>query len=298
VSQADALSSLSSREKYRRGVLLVAGAALAWSTAGLLVRWTANDPWTTLFWRSIFAGLALLARLVLAERRKAASAFSRLGLIGIALSACLAMSMISFINALNLTTVANVMVFQAASPLFAALLAWAWLKERISAATGLAIAATIVGVIVMVSGPQGGAGGRTHELSGDLVSLVMALASAFVIILAKREHRVSLTAATTLGMGMTALVSLPFADLAPGGADLTLLALFGIGQMALALMMFSNGVRLIPASDAGLISVVECVLAPLWVWLAFGEAPSERGLFGGAIVLAAVIYAAIQSRAT
>jgi drug/metabolite transporter (DMT)-like permease len=62
--------------------------------------------------------------------------------------------------------------------------------------------------------------------------------------------------------------------------------------------MFSNGVRLIPASDAGLISVVECVLAPLWVWLAFGEAPSERGLFGGAIVLAAVIYAAIQSRAT
>jgi drug/metabolite transporter (DMT)-like permease len=297
VSQADTLPSLSSRAEYRRGVLLVAGAALAWSTAGLLVRWTATDPWTTLFWRAIFAGLALLVRLVLTERRETAAAFTRLGPIGIALGGCFAISMISFINALNLTTVANVMVFQAASPLFAALLGWAWLKERISARTGIAIAVTVVGVIVMVSSRFGGEGGLTRELAGDLISLVMSLTSAFVIILAKRERRVSITAATCLGMAMTALVSLPFADLAPSGGDLTLLALFGIGQMALALLMFTNGVRLIPAAHAGLISVVECPLAPLWVWLAFGEAPDARGLFGGAIVLAAVLYAASQSRA-
>jgi drug/metabolite transporter (DMT)-like permease len=296
VSQADTPPSLWPRAEYRRGALLVAGAALAWSTAGLLVRWTVTDPWTTLFWRSIFAGLALLVRLVLTERRKSVSAFTGLGLIGTALGACFAISMISFINALSLTTVANVMVFQAASPLFAALLAWAWLKERISARTGIAIAATMIGVTVMVSSRPSGGDGHTRELAGDLISLAMSLATAFVIILAKRERRVSMAAATCLGLAMTALVSLPFADLAPSGRDLALLALFGIGQMALGLAMFSGGVRLIPAADAGLISVIECVLAPLWVWLAFGEAPNGRGLFGGAIVLMAVVYASRKTK--
>jgi drug/metabolite transporter (DMT)-like permease len=296
VSQAEiSAASLASRAEYRRGALLVAGAALAWSTAGLLVRWTETDPWTTLFWRALFAGAALLVHLALAEGRRSLAAFRHLGPVGLALAACFAISMMTFINALALTTVANVMVFQAASPLFAAVLAWFWLKERIPPRIAVAIAATLAGVVLMVSGRIAIADpGR--ELAGDLISLVMSLTSALVIILARRDRLVSMTAATCLGMAITAALALPLADLAPSPRDFALLAAFGIGQMALALVMFTNGVRLIPAADAGLISVVECVLAPLWVWLAFGETPDARGLLGGAIVLAAVLFAARQRR--
>ena len=271
---------------YRRGALLVGGAALAWSSAGLLTRWTHTDPWTTLFWRSAFAGAALLVHLLVTERRRAAMAFVGLGPVGLALGLCFAASMTSFINALSLTTVANVMVFQAASPLFAAALAWLWLKERITGRVAAAIGATVLGVLVMVSS-RAGVGDPARELWGDLLALVMSLTSALVIILARFDRSVSMIAAICAGMTLTAVIALPFAELAPTLRDLGLLALFGLGQMALALLLFTSGVRLIPAADAGLISIVECVLAPLWVWLAFGEAPDAQGLAGGAIVLAA-----------
>jgi len=280
--------------EYRRGALLVAGAALAWSTAGLLTRWTATDPWTTLFWRSIFAGAALLGYLVATERRGAVRAFTRLGPIGLLLGLCFAVSMITFITALSLTTVANVMVFQAAS-IFAAILAWAWLKERIDGRIALAIAATLAGIVVMVSAAGGAATGGA-ALIGDLLGLGMSISSALTIILLRLDRRVSTTAAIFVGMVLTGLLALPHADFAPSSGNLGILVLFGLGQMALPLVLFTNGVRLIPAADAGLISIVECVLAPLWVWLAFDETPDARGLVGGAIVLVAVAFAAGRGR--
>jgi drug/metabolite transporter (DMT)-like permease len=39
-----------------------------------------------------------------------------------------------------------------------------------------------------------------------------------------------------------------------------------------------------------LISALELPLAPLWVWLAFGEAPGARAAIGGTIVFAAVLF--------
>ena len=45
--------------QYRRGALLVAGATVVLSSAGFLARWVQTDPATTLFWRSVFATLAL-----------------------------------------------------------------------------------------------------------------------------------------------------------------------------------------------------------------------------------------------
>ncbi|MGH7153937.1 MAG: EamA family transporter, partial [Acetobacteraceae bacterium] len=141
---------------YRRGALLVAAAACLWSTAGLLVRWTDTDPWTTLFWRAVFSSVALLVWLRIAAPGRMLPAFRGLGPVGLLLALCLAASMITFINALSLTTVASVMVFQAISPLLAALFAWAWLRERLTRRTLLGMLAAFVGVLMTVSGDLGG----------------------------------------------------------------------------------------------------------------------------------------------
>ena len=66
--------------------------------------------------------------------------------------------------------------------------------------------------------------------------------------------------------------------------------------MAFALVLFATGVRLMPAADAGLITLIECVVAPLWVWLAFAEVPETRTLAGGAVVLGAVALSAMRER--
>jgi len=276
---------------YRRGVWLITGATLAWSSAGLLARWVATDPWTTLFWRSVFATISLLGYLAVRDRGAVVQSFRRLGRVGIAMAVCFAVSMMCFINALNLTTVAAVLIFQAASPLFAAALAWIFLKERVGAAKLVAILVTMVGVLVMVAGA--GASGR---LAGDVLSAVMGVTYAGTIVLARVRPDVPTTAACCLGVIIVALVSLPLAKFAVTPRDFLLLAVFGFGQMGLALIMFTAGVRLIPAADAGLISCLESVLAPLWVWLVFAEDPGRNTLIGGAIVVAAVLAAARSDR--
>ena len=279
------------RAEYRRGALLVTAAIVVWSSAGVLARWVDVDPWTTLFWRSVFAAISLLAYLAVRDGRAMLDGFRRLGRAGIAMALCFAISMICFINALALTTVAAVLVFQAAAPLFAAVLAWIFLRERVSRRTAMAIALSLFGVGLIVSNS-----GEAGRLWGNIISAVMGLTFALTIVLARVERHVPTTEATLLGVIIVAIVSAPMTKFQLSPPDMALLAVFGVFQMGLALIMFTTGIRLIPSADAGLISVLEAVLAPIWVWLVFAENPGTLTLIGGAIVIAAVTWAATGER--
>jgi drug/metabolite transporter (DMT)-like permease len=278
--------SLAISTSYQRGVLLVAGAMLAWSSAGVLARLVTTDPWTTLFWRSLYAAFALGLYLLWRDGASVGANIRRLGVAGWAMGACFGASMIFFINALAYTSVAAVLVFQAAAPLFAAALAWLLMRERVSGPKLLAIGVSIVAMLFIV------ADGDRGRLVGNLLSLGMGLTYAGTVVLARKRRDVPTTEATFVGIIMVALCAAPFAQMVVPPGEMGLLAGFGIVQMGLALVMFTAGVRLIPAADAGLISILEAVLAPLWVWLAFGENPGWRTLVGGCVVLVVVVFTA------
>jgi EamA-like transporter family. len=55
------------------------------------------------------------------------------------------------------------------------------------------------------------------------------------------------------------------------------------------MLLFTYGVRLIPAAESALLSVIESVAAPIWVFAFFGEDPGIQAILGGAIVLGTVI---------
>jgi drug/metabolite transporter (DMT)-like permease len=76
----------------------------------------------------------------------------------------------------------------------------------------------------------------------------------------------------------------------PSPAELVILALFGITTTSLAYLLFLTGGRYIPSSEAGLIGLLDVVLAPLWVWLVYAEEPGVAALVGGGLVLAAVVW--------
>jgi drug/metabolite transporter (DMT)-like permease len=103
-------------------------------------------------------------------------------------------------------------------------------------------------------------------------------------------------AITALSMLMMALMALPWADLTPSLPDFGLLAAFGIGQMGVGSLLFTAGAKRVPAADAGLLSVLETVLGPLWVWLAVDERPDAAVLAGGGLVLAAVFMAGLAEQ--
>ncbi len=117
-------------KQYRLGALCIVGATIAWSSAGLIARLAATPPATTLFWRSGFAFLFILCQIALTQKEGFAQAFRRIGVAGTAMAVSFAVSMAAFINALVFMRVANVLVFHAASPFFAALLAWVFIRDR------------------------------------------------------------------------------------------------------------------------------------------------------------------------
>jgi drug/metabolite transporter (DMT)-like permease len=284
-----AAATLDLRAQQRRGQVYVALAAIAWSTAGVLQRQLAVDVPTQLAGRAVFAALALLLFVAIAERGRFTRAWRSIGVAGIGLALCIAVASASFIAALNYTTVARVLFIQAVSPVLAAVLARVLLGEPVGRRTALAMAIALGGVALMLGAPGAG------DATGDGLALVMALAFALALVITRHRRDVSMAPATCLSQIFLIAAFAPFSSPAEiGGGDAGALALLGAGQIGLGLALLTIGARLITAAQVALISLLEVVLGPLWVWLAYGEKPDAPTLAGGAIVVAAIV---MQTRA-
>lgn len=106
--------------------------------------------------------------------------------------------------------------------------------------------------------------------------------------------------AMLLSAMMSTLISLPFADpFDITGHDLALLITFGFAQLGIGLALFSIGAARAPATDVALISMLEPIMGPIWVWIFVDEYPGVPALIGGTIVFIALavhtIYAASRS---
>jgi drug/metabolite transporter (DMT)-like permease len=269
--------------EYRRGLLLVAGSAVAWSTAGFYARAVEADVWTTLFWRCAFAGLLILSWCAYSTCARFMADLRALGRPGLLVAACIAVGTMSFIAALNLTSVADVLIIQATAPFVAAFLGWAWLKERLEVAVLVASTLAFVGIAIMVAGSYG-----HGSIAGDLLAIATTAALGLAIVLMRRWKHVSMMPAVFVAFLMAVVASAPLAEpWAVSGPDFFWLAMFGLSQTGLGWVLLTLGARLVPAAETALLGVLEVVLAPVWVWLAFNEIPSAATLVGGALVLRA-----------
>ena len=275
------------RRRARQGQLAILVAAVAWSTAGLAQRELDASPATQVLGRAVFAAIALFALVVVMERRGTVAAFRSMGRSGLAMAVFLAISSGTFLLALNHTTVANVLFMQAAAPMMAALLGWALLSERIDGRTWAALVLAGAGVVLMAAG--------SFDAGAAAVGLPFLMTASFaaVIVIARHRREVSMMPATCASQVLVVVACLPF--VAPGSAnesDWAILAALGVGQMGLGLALLTIGARLIPPAQVAVISLLEVVLGPLWVWLAYEERPSLATFVGGLVVVGAVVVQA------
>jgi drug/metabolite transporter (DMT)-like permease len=270
----------------QKGRAFVALAAVAWSTAGLFQRELSVDTATQVSGRAIFAALGLFAYVAAVERRGLGRAFRAIGRGGLGVVALLALSSASFLIALNHASVANVLFMQALAPILAAALG-TLSGDPVGRRTWIAMGIAVVGVGVMVGGP-----GHPSVLGVGL-SLIMTTSFAATLVITRHRRDVSMAPATLLSQLLVLVALGPFAS--PGSAgplDVTLLATLGITQIGLGFVFLTIGGRLIPAGEVALITLLEIVLGPLWVWAFLSERPSTATLVGGGIVLGAVLLEA------
>jgi drug/metabolite transporter (DMT)-like permease len=274
------------RRMTRAGaVALMVGACFLWSTAGIVARTLESArSWEVAFWRSLFAAIAMAVILGITRRREAWAAVRDAGWPGILSGAMFGTMFTCFMLALTRTTIANTLIVNSLTPVFAAILGWLVLRERLPLYTWIAIAAAGGGMAWMF------AAGLGPGLAGTLIAFFIPVAAAVnVVTLRKWGRTVDLVPAVLLGGIFSALLALPFAvPFAASAHDLAWLAGLGAFQLAVPCTMLVTASRYLPPAEVALLTLLEVVLGPLWAWLGVGETPSAATLAGGTIVLAAV----------
>ena len=272
------------RGQHWLGIVLNLASAVAYSTSGFYTRLIPLDPWTILFWRGIFAGAFIGSVIVWLHGRRTLDIVRGIGAPGVAAAFLSTVATIMYINAFRRTSVADVMIMNATTPFVAAALGWLWLRERERWSTLVASAIALLGTTIMVGGAI-----REGHLIGDLLAFGMAVCMAGMMLIIRRHRDTPMLPAACLSALLCPVFVWPLARFGvPGPADMLNLVLFGVTQFGLGLLLLTLGARLVSATETALIQAAEVPLGPLWVWLAFREAPPLPTWIGGAIIMTAV----------
>jgi len=281
--------------KNSSAILIVLIAGIFWSFGPLVVRHIDNAqliPWQYLFFRGSVIFLVLNIYLFLAEGQKFIGNYSRIGLSGLIGGVSLGIANISFILSITTTTAAITMMMLATQPFVAAILAYVFLKEKISKTTLIAIIIAAAGII-FISFDSKGEGTLFGLINGLLSSLGFA---GFTVSLRWRKRTPKFTTVAIAGIfcSAVAILVLLFNDsnILISLKNSSLSALHGF-LVCLGLILYSTKSKYLPSADLTLLSLTEVLGGILWVWLPlFGinEVPSTNTLIGGAIITSSIIF--------
>lgn len=264
-----------------RGQRCVLTAAVLWSLSGVVTKRLDLAPLTIALYRSLFAGLALCP-FVPSHERVFRPFMVPLGLVFGAMVGL-------YIGSIKLTTAANAIFLQYTSLLWLIPASLLFLHERPDRRSLCGVALALVGLAVIV---LFGYDGRPHEGWGILLGVGSGAGYAAVVIILRARRGLdptwlgavgNLGGAIALGAWLTGTQGgIPI----PSLSQTIVLMLFGAIQMAIPYALFARGLRTIGAPEAGLITLVEPVLNPIWVALGTHELPAWPTLVGGAFLLA------------
>ncbi|MBK1869426.1 DMT family transporter [Aestuariivirga sp. YIM B02566] len=270
--------------QHRLGLLLVATAALFWSTSGIFVRLISADLMTMLFWRGVFSGSGVMLVYLLMEGKAGIARLWPLPLPVFAVAACSAIGMITGIGSMRYTTVAEALIIYATVPFVTAAFAWLFIGEKPSVRTIVASLVALAGVALMMKDAS-----WDGSLFGKGLAVLMTFSMAAMTTIMRGHQKVPMLPAMAISAWLCSFVTVWFAaPLAVSAQDLLLIALFGIVQNASGLILYAIWSRKIPAAEATLIAALEVPFTPLWVWLFLGETPAGAVLLGGGVVMLAL----------
>jgi len=268
------------------GLGLAGLAAVCASSAGLLLRSVDEaGPWTVLVYRSVGYVAFMLIVIALSHRSRSLKAFTAIGRPGLVAAGALGVAFVAFILALSNATVASVVAILGSAPLIAALIALVWLAEGPTPAGWIAIGLAGAGVGLVVAGELSLGG-----TAGLIYGAVACIGYAVTIVALRAGADRDMTPALCLSGIIAGAIALAMADTVfATPTDMALGLALGIGQIGFQYLLIGWATRFASASDVALVMVAEIVLAPIWVWLVYAEAPTPAVLIGLGVVIAALL---------
>ena len=269
---------------YRKGFWITLAGVLIFTPDVLLIRLVDVEFFTLVVYRCTIGGFLMLVGYSVYCGREFVRHILMIGVWGLVVVVLEGVASWTFYLALERTTAANVLVIFASTPLIAALLTRIFLDDVIERPTWLAIWFAGLGLVVVASG-----GVITGNWLGDLLALINAVVIAGVYTVVRRRRDLNMIPAAGFGLLLAALVAYPFAQFPVLGVHQWLILLIGAGVvLPVALALLTLGPRYLPAPEVAMLTLLETIIGPVWVWLVIGEEPGIRTLLGGSVVVAAL----------
>jgi drug/metabolite transporter (DMT)-like permease len=264
--------------EHQKGLLFVFIAAFLWSSGGLLIKLITLSPMQISFFRCTIAAITFAIIF-----RKRILQFNKLTFLNSVFYACV---LISFVISTKLTTAANAIFLQASAPIYVLIFEPLINKTRYERINIVTIAICFVGMILFFIGEI-----DPGHLEGNLVALISGLSfAAFFLGMKKNDHKFQ-QGSIFFGNVLVAIVCIPFLfslqDLT--FSNLWMVVFLGVFQIAIAYAFFASGLKRIIAVEASIISMIEPVFNPVWVFLGYGEMPAITAIIGGLIILGAIV---------
>ncbi len=252
------------------------------------------DEWQYLGHRSLSAGLVSAAIIVIAGRnplKAVIDAGFRQFLAGLFMAALFSL----FVIALSRVSAAFVLLMQATSPLYAAVLARIFLREPVRRDTLLAILIAGAGVVIMIGGNIG-----ESDAIGIVLSILLAITLGGYAVLIRsspaRDPGVPVLVGGLLaGMIGVVVSAVTGPGVAVPGFDLLMAFITGGLLIGVFAPIWNYAHRFVPPADVSLLLITEVVMAPVWVWVFRDERPTTETLVGGGLALISVIWLALRA---
>ena len=290
-----------SKKKVSSAMFFVLLAGLIWSFGPFIVRNINNAeliPWQYSLIRGSAIFLILNIYLFLNEGKNFINNYLRIGFSGFIGGACLGLANITFVFSITTTTAAVTMMMLGAMPFIAALLAYIFLKEKISKNTLIAMIIAAGGIILISFDSK-----ETGTLFGLINGLISSSAFAGFTVSLRWKKNVPKLTTVSLGGITAAIVSLLVlffydSNILISLKSSSLSALHGF-LVCSALILYSSYAKYLPAADLTLLSLTEVLGGIFWVWLPLlgvNEIPSANTLIGGAIIIIAITFYGYNAR--
>ena len=270
-------------------LILTGGFCLSWG--GLILRtFESASIWQILFYRSIFFLWVLIAFILLTYRKKTFKKIKEAGVPGLIGGVFLSTNFVAYMYSMMETTVANVVFIISTQTVFLPIVAYIFLKEKISPRGYVAIMLAMIGVILMIGDSLG-----TGSLKGNLAALTIPINFSVLVLIIRKYPKVDMIPAVFYAGILSCLYGLFLLEnFAISTKDIWLAFLLGVPQLAFGFIFITIGSRTTPAVMVGLLMLMESIFAPIWVWLFYNEIPPISVLIGGIIILSAVVMKSLD----
>jgi drug/metabolite transporter, DME family len=263
--------------EHNKGLLYVLTAALLWSTGGLFIKLISFNAMQLSFFRCSIA--AITFALIFRKRIFLVNKFS------IFISFIYAIVLITFVIATKTTTAANAIFLQATAPIYILIFEPLLTKTKYDRINIITVGVCMIGMLLFFVGKL-----EPGHLEGNFIALISGVTFAALFLGMKKIDPQYQQSSIFWGNILVALICIPFLSSLEliTFSDLWMVTFLGVFQIAFAYAFFASGLKRIIAVEASIISMVEPVFNPVWVFLGYGETPSITAIFGGVIIITAI----------